>query len=507
MQDSIVIEPPSYHTITHVLPLRTDDRFEADYDRYVEACRATYNKAVHEAQFDGPERRAYAPYKPGERKNENGEVEKGPYFDRQTLKLAKRAAGEAGADVAAIRDSVRSQLGGFAWHYGFPPDSRTTRNRIGLLLTKWRAEHEWMRECPVQYELGAIRNAVNAVDRSVSDNSDRIPTRARGRRSALFCPGNQAVNRKGPRELRVPGFTLHVTKHMPKEWDIRSCQIVETTPYRVRSTGRGRRTFAAHVQVRETVGRQPANVLARGVDLGGKHVAATADTTGRTTLQTMQHTGIRREMRALQSQRDKCRKGGHAWLAHDKQIRIKRKKANNTAKNARLQGAAFVSHGVCYVMLEMLHLKAMTARGGNRKRRLNDMLRMAGAGGFRGHIIRNAAKRGIQIIFVDAGDTSNECALCSFVSRGSRISRDSFVCVECGDESHADLNAACVILKRGHTGLVDRAEGQPVQRRRADDGRNQPTRRPAWPRKRGLDPPQVRWGRQKITQLETMSRL
>ena len=42
MQDSIVIEPPLYHTITHVLPLRTDDRFEADYDKYVEACRATY---------------------------------------------------------------------------------------------------------------------------------------------------------------------------------------------------------------------------------------------------------------------------------------------------------------------------------------------------------------------------------------------------------------------------------------------------------------------------------
>jgi transposase len=148
----------------------------------------------------------------------------------------------------------------------------------------------------------------------------------------------------------------------------------------------------------------------------------------------------------------------------------------------------------------------MMARGGNRKRRLNDMLQLAGAGGFRGHIIRNAARRGIHIMLVDAGDTSNECALCSFVSRESRISRDSFVCVKCGDESHADLNAACVILKRGLYGPVDRAEGRPVQRRRAG-GRKQPTRRPAWPRRRGLDPPHVRWGRQKITQLEIQSRL
>lgn len=506
MRDTIVIEPPEYRTVTHVLPIRTDAGFGADYDRYAEVCRAAYNMAVHEAEFDGPERLTYAPYQPKERKNRKGEVVEEPYLDRQALKLAKRVAKEAGVDVDAIRSTVRAQLGGLAWHHGFQPNARAARNRIGLLLTKWRAEHEWMRECPVLYELGAIRNAVNAVDRSVSDNSDRIPTRVRGKRSALYCPSNQAVNRKGPRELRVPGFTLHVTKHIPKEWDIRSCQIVETTPDRVLRTGRGRRTFAAHVQVRETVKRQPTNVLARGVDLGARHIAATADTAGRTTLQTMPHTDIWREIRILQSKRDKCRKGSHAWLAYDKQIRTKRKKANNTAKNARLQGAAFVSHGVCHVILEMLHLKSMMARGGSWKRRLNDMLALAGVGGFKGHIIRNAAERGIHITLVDAGDTSNECALCAFVSKESRISRDSFVCVKCGDESHADLNAACVILKRGILCLVDRAEGQPVQRRRADR-RNQPTRRPAWPRMRGPGPPHVRWGRQKITQLETMSRL
>ena len=506
MRDTIVIEPLEYRTVTHVLPLRTDAGFGADYNRYVEVCRAAYNMAVHEAEFDGPERLTYAPYKPKERRNGKGEVVGGPYLDRQTLKPAERVAKDTGMSVDDIRNTVRAQLGGLAWHHGFQPNARSTRNRIGLSLTKWRAEHEWMRNCPVLYELGAVRNAVTAVDRSVSDNSDRIPVRARGKSSALYCPSNQAVNRKGPRELRVPGFTLHVTKHIPKEWDIRSCQIVETTPYRVRVTGRGRRTFAVHVQVREAVKRQPANVLARGVDLGAKYVAATADTTGRTTLQTMPHTDIRSEIRALQSKCDRCKKGSHAWLAYDRQIRIKRKKANGITKNARLQGAAFVSHGVCYVILEMLNLKAMMASGGNWKRRLNDMLQLAGVGGFKGQVIRNAAERGIRIILVDAGNTSNECALCSFVSKESRISRDSFVCVKCGDESHADINAACVILKRGIVCLVDRAEGQPVQRRRADR-RNQPTRQPAWPRRRGPGPPHVRWGRQKITQLEIQSQL
>ena len=509
MQDAVVMEPPEYHTVTHTLPIRTDAGFETDYDRCVETCRAVYNMAVHEAEFGEPERLTYAPYLPKERKNEKGEVVKGPYFDRQTLKLAKKVAKDIGKSVEDIRDSVRAQLGGMVWYHGFPPNSRETRNRIGLLLTEWRAEHEWMRECPVLYELGAVRNAVNAVDRSVSDSSDRIPVRASGKRAALFCPSNQAVNRKGPRELRVPGFTLHTKKHIPKEWDIRSCEIVETTPYRTRRTGRGRRTFAVHVQVREAVKRQPTNVFARGVDLGAKHIAATADTAGLTTLQTLRHTEIWVEIRALQSKRDRCRKGSHAWLRYDKQIRIMRKKANNIAKNARLQGAAFITRGVCYVVVEILRLRAMMAAGGRWKRRLNDMLALAGLGGFKGQIIRDAMKNGIPVILVDAGDTSNECALCAYVSKESRVTRDDFVCGKCGDESHADLNAACVILKRGISCLVDRAEGQPVLRRRAGR-RNQPTRQPDWPSmRRGLGPPvtHARWGRQEITYLETMSQL
>ena len=159
--------------------------------------------------------------------------------------------------------------------------------------------------------------------------------------------------------------------------------------------------------------------------------------------------------------------------------------------------------------IEILRLKAMMAAGGNRKRRLNDMLALAGLGGFKGQIIRDAAKRGIPIILVDAGDTSNECALCAHVSKESRITRDDFVCKKCGDESHADLNAACVILKRGILYLVDRAEGQAVLRRRAER-RNQPTRQPDWPRmRRGLGPPVTHagWGRQKITHLEVLPRL
>ena len=497
-----VIEPATHHIVTHVMQLRMDAEFAREYDMRAEACRATYNRAVAEAALDGPERLAHMSYVPKDETDGNGS--NGPYLDGMSYRLAREVAGSTGADTSEIRKAVRLQPGHVVWCHAFPPNARETRNRIGLLPAQWRAEHVWMRECPVQYEPGAIREAVTAVDRSVRDRSEMLPFRPAGRHAPLFCPSNQAMARKGPRELRVPGFTPYTKKAMPKDWDIRSCRIVETTPYRTRTAGRGSRTFETHIQVRERVRRQPANVLARAVDAGGRHVAATSDTTRRTTIQTMPHTGLARGVRALQSGRDAKTKGCHAWLAINKRMRTKRGKSNRVARNDRLQGSARVVRGVLAVILEGINIGAMMARGGNRKRRLNDTLQLAGAGGFRGHIIRNAARRGAYVILVDAKNSSNECAICGHVDRKSRASRDGFICVNCGDEAHADINVACV-LKRGIC-AVDRAEGRAVLRRRATP-RNRPTQWSARPRKRGLDPPQMRRGRQKITQVEALPRL
>ena len=517
MKHPLTIEPPGHYIATHTMQLRTNAKFAEEYDRHAEVCRAIYNMAVAEAALDGPERLAhlsYVPKKKGENDDDvdggNADKKKEPYLDPMSYKLAGEVARTTGMSVAEIRKSVFAQLGGLAWCYAFPPSSRATRNRIGLLLTQLRAKHEWMRDCPVQYELGAIREAVTAVDRSISDGSARLPFRPDGRHAPLYCPSNQAVNRKKPHVLRVPGFTLYTKKAIPQDWDIASCRIVETTPHRTRASGRGGRTFEAHIQVKVRTKRQPVNVLMRAVDAGGKHVAATADTVRRTTLQTMPHTPLWGIIRGLQSQRDRKKKGSHAWLKLDKQTRIMREKANRVAENARMQGAAWIVRGVLYVVVEGINIKALAAHGGSRKRRLNDMLRLAGIGGFRGRLIRNAARRGAYIVLVDARDSSNECLLCGCVDSDNRATRDELICITCGDKAHADINAACVLLKRGEAAAarrVDGADGRAVLRRRAKP-RNQSTRWSAWPRKRGLDPPRMmRWGRQKITQLEAVATL
>ena len=148
-----------------------------------------------------------------------------------------------------------------------------------------------MRECPVQYELGAIREAVSASERAIQDNSDYIPFRKKGHITPIYCPSNQAINRKSPHTLRIPGFTIH-TKKIPKQYnDMRSCRIVNL------DHNNHSRKFEVHLQVRsKTIRDPPVHIKARAIDTGGKHVVVTADTIHHTTIQTMPHLKILREI-------------------------------------------------------------------------------------------------------------------------------------------------------------------------------------------------------------------
>ena len=52
------------------------------------------------------------------------------------------------------------------------------------------------------------------------------------------------------------------------------------------------------------------------------------------------------------------------------------------------------------------------------------------------------------VIAVPARDTSRTCHECGAVKRRSRRTRDEFICIDCGQAAHADINAAKNILDR-----------------------------------------------------------
>ena len=60
----------------------------------------------------------------------------------------------------------------------------------------------------------------------------------------------------------------------------------------------------------------------------------------------------------------------------------------------------------------------------------------------------NAAKRGIQATKVKSAYSSQECQNCHYPDRANRPNQQTFCCVVCGFQTHADLNAAINIERR-----------------------------------------------------------
>jgi hypothetical protein len=60
----------------------------------------------------------------------------------------------------------------------------------------------------------------------------------------------------------------------------------------------------------------------------------------------------------------------------------------------------------------------------------------------------NAAKRGVAAIRVKSAYSSQECSVCHYPDRANRPNQQTFCCVVCGFQAHADLNAAINIEHR-----------------------------------------------------------
>jgi putative transposase len=67
-------------------------------------------------------------------------------------------------------------------------------------------------------------------------------------------------------------------------------------------------------------------------------------------------------------------------------------------------------------------------------------------------IVAKAESAGRMVVRVDPRFSSQTCAWCGVCERGSRRRR-RFVCVGCGYQNHADVNAALVIRRRAQLAL------------------------------------------------------
>ena len=97
------------------------------------------------------------------------------------------------------------------------------------------------------------------------------------------------------------------------------------------------------------------------------------------------------------------------------------------------------------VCIEDLRTKAMTAKGGPRKRGLNREVLATGWSGLQRMLDYKAAA----VVEVNPAYTSQTCAECGHIARASRRSQSEFECVGCGHRDNADVNAARNIRRQG----------------------------------------------------------
>lgn len=92
---------------------------------------------------------------------------------------------------------------------------------------------------------------------------------------------------------------------------------------------------------------------------------------------------------------------------------------------------------------------SFTPNGAARKTGLNRSIADAGWRGFLTILAHKAESAGRDLIAVNPANTSRTCASCGHCAAGNRRTQSEFRCEACGHASHADVNAACNILRAG----------------------------------------------------------
>jgi hypothetical protein len=110
----------------------------------------------------------------------------------------------------------------------------------------------------------------------------------------------------------------------------------------------------------------------------------------------------------------------------------------------RAVNQCFAEHPNAQIAYEQLSVATMK----HKARAMNAYMRASNLAHVPKQIAWNAAKRGIRATRVKSAYSSQECSVCYYPDRANRPDQQTFCCVVCGFQTHADLNAATNIERR-----------------------------------------------------------
>ena len=244
-------------------------------------------------------------------------------------------------------------------------------------------------------------------------------------------------------------------------------------PKSVTVSQRAEKWFVSILTEREVEEPSHSGKSTVGIDLGVKIFAALS--TGEKIFGPNSFEKLGRKLAHLNRELSRRVKFSKNWRKTKQKISCLHFRIANTRKDALHKTSTAISKNHAIVFIEDLRIKNMTKSASGtienpgtnvaQKRGLNRRILDQGWGMFGEQLAYKCYWNGGLLVRVNPRDTSRECSECHFVAKESRKTQSLFVCIACGFEKNADINAANTIEYRGLRLLSGRDTSEvPVER-------------------------------------------
>jgi putative transposase len=334
----------------------------------------------------------------------------------------------------------------FVWNHALALQRRYYRRfdkhlnylRLANRLPAWKRRHAFLKEAPSQALQQTLKDLDLAWQHFFKEPGRVGRPKFKGRHSPATFRLPQGVKLDAPNKRLFLPKTGWVRLHLsrPVAGVIKNATVSREGGY-----------WFVSLQTEYEAVITPRTGTAVGVDLGTVTAATASD--GSLLHLEASLSKYARRMRRQQRCLSRKQKGSN------RRLHAKARLARTHARVVALRSDALHKYSRelvdehAVICLEDLKVAAMTVSGGRHKATLNGRILNAGWAELRRQLSYKASFSGGLAIAVNPAYTSQTCSACGYVDAKNRRSQAEFKCLACGQEAHADHNAAINIRELG----------------------------------------------------------
>ena len=317
-----------------------------------------------------------------------------------------------------------------------------------LRLWKYSDEYSFLKECPSQ----VLQQKLMDLEKAFRDCFDKSQPL---KRIPVFKRKGRGDGIRFPQGFKIEGRRIFFPKI---GWvGFYKSQDIEGRAKNITITQRAGRWYAS-IQVEQTLEIEKHHSDTEiGIDAGIKCFAAFSDGTMAESINSFRghEDALGREQRKL----SRKKKGSNNWKKQKRKISGLHHTIANVRSDFLHKLSTQVSENQARVFVECLNIRGMSSsargtieepgRNVRAKSGLNKFILDQGWFEFKRQLQYKLYWRGGELVEVDYRYTSQRCSCCGHTVKENRKSQSEFVCLSCGYQQNADINAAKNILTAG----------------------------------------------------------